>query len=227
MAVQGAVLDGELLARIGARPLTRAGERLLPVHDDLAALLPFGGLRRGTVIEVDEVSLLCAFLSSGSASGSWSAVVGAPSFGIVAAAELGVVLERTAFVSKPPADLAPTVVAALVDALDFVVIGTGVIVRPVDARRLTARARERGGVLFSLGPWPDAVDLRARVAAYRWEGIGSGCGHLQTCSVEVVVEGRGAATRARRGCLQLLGRPEEPSVDSKRADDLRIAREAG
>ena len=226
MAVQGAVLDAELLARLGAQPLTRVSERLLPVRDVLAALLPLGGLRRGTVIEVDGVSLLCALLAASSAAGSWTAIVGAPSFGIIAAAEQGVVLERTVFVSKPPADLAPTVVAALGDALDLVVIGAGVITRSGDARRLTARARERGGVLFSLGPWPEAVDLRARVHAYRWEGIGFGCGHLQTCSIEVEVEGRGAAARARRGLIRLLGPSEALLVDNKRADGLQVVREA-
>ena len=88
--------------------------------------------------------------------------------------------------------------------VDVVVVGSGAGVRAADARRLTARARERGAVLMVLeggatSPvWPDAVDLRWRVTAARWDGLGEGHGHLATRQVEVEVVGRGAATRPRR-----------------------------
>ena len=185
------------------RPVALAGQRMLPVLAPLAALLPGGGLRRGSTVAVaGSTSLALALLAGPSAAGSWCAAVGLPSLGLVAAAEVGVVLGRLALVAAPGGDWA-AVVAALLDALDVVVVRPPERgVRAPDARRLAARARERGSVLVPLGRW-DGADVRLSVVRSAWEGLGAGAGHLRARQVEVVAEGRGAAARPRRARLWL------------------------
>jgi hypothetical protein len=79
-------------------------------------------------------------------------------------------------------------------------------VKIADARRLTARARERGSVLVVLGDgatWPDAPDVGLSVVGEEWHGIGDGYGHLRARQVVVETGGRRAAARARRVPLWL------------------------
>jgi hypothetical protein len=191
----------ELRARTA--PVSLSGERTLPVRDDLGALLPGGGWRRGSVVEITSPSLLFVGLADALAQGSWAALVGVSGLGLAAAIDHGVSFDRLAVVVAPPPDLAATVVAALVDAVDFVVVGAGVISRSTDARRLVARARERGAVLIAHGRWPDAVDVRLSVTAHRIDGLGAGHGHLSSWAVEVDADGRGAAARHRHGVVTL------------------------
>lgn len=191
------------------RPVALAQQQVLPVHDALHPLLPWGGLKRGSVIRVSGVraaatSLAFALLGAASKSGSWAAVVGVDDLGAVAAHEAGVDLERLALVPRVPVEQWPTVSAALLDALDVVVVCPPARVRAGDARRLATRARERGSVLVALGDrWAEAVDLRLTVAAVQWLGLGDGNGHLRARRVEVVANGRGAAARERHAGLWL------------------------
>lgn len=196
------------------RPVTLSGERLLPVRSDLAALLPGGGFRRGSIVEINAPSLVFVSLAEAVQTGSWAALVGLSTLGLAAAADHGVALERVAVIDAPPADLAATVVAALVDALDLVVLGPGVIARSVDARRLTARARERGAVVLVYGRWPEAADVRLHVTGRSYGGLGQGHGHLARWDVEVSADGRGSAARGRRGRLMLARSPAEEEPES-------------
>lgn len=196
------------------RPVTLTSEQRLPVLSALADVLPGGGLRRGSTVSVGTygevsgaTSLALALIAEASKAGSWVAAVGLPSLGLVAADELGVALERLVLVAAPERDAWGSVVAALVDGFDLVVLHArrgGV--RPADARRLTARARERGAVVVQLGPgWPDGADLALEVTASRWEGLGDGHGHLRARKVRVVRSGRGEAAQPRRFDLWLPG----------------------
>jgi hypothetical protein len=181
-----------------------ADERLLPVVAALRPLLPGRGLRRGTTVTVSRsAALALALVAGASAAGSWMAAVGLPDLGIVAAAETGIALERLALVPTPGARAWPAVVAALLDAVDVVLVRAPARLPPAQARRLAARARERGAVLVPLGAWPGPADLRLAVTASTWSGLGQGHGNLQARQVEVLVAGRGAATRERRGLLWL------------------------
>jgi hypothetical protein len=187
-------------------PAGREGERPLPVLPPLAPLLPHGVLRRGsTVVVQGSPSLLLALLAGPSQAGSWCAVVGMPALGLVAAAEMGVVLDRFPLVPVPGAGWG-TVTAALLDALDVVVVappnrGAGSRVRDGDARRLAARARQRGSVLVPFGVraggW-EGADLWLTVGDARWDGLADGHGHLRARQVEVRCAGRGTAARPRR-----------------------------
>ncbi|OQO91155.1 hypothetical protein B1813_16850 [Saccharomonospora piscinae] len=181
----------------------RAAGQVLPVSPALTELLPHGGLRRGTTVAVrDSTSLLLALLAEATARGSWAAVVGAPRLGLVAAGELGVELGRLALVPHPGAEFAAAT-AALLDGFDLVAVrlppGSEAL-----ARRLSARARHRGAVLLSFGPWPGAeVELRCRPV--RWSGPADGHGHLEAREVVVEVTGRAALVRPVRSTLLLPG----------------------
>ena len=85
------------------RPLTFAHERTLPVDPVLAPVVGSGLVRGQTVVCAGPASMSCAIalLIAPTQHGSWAAVVGVPSFGVLAAADMGVALERTVFVDDP------------------------------------------------------------------------------------------------------------------------------
>src|SRR3954469_15946286 len=199
--------DGALarLAEVAARarPVALAREQVLPVLPPLETLLP-DGLRRGSTVAVGgSTSLALALVAGPAASGSWVAGIGVSSLGLAAAAELGVPLDRLVLVADPPAAAGGTIVATLVDAFDVVLVRAR-RVGVADARRLTARARERGAVLVLLGDgeraWPEAPNTRRRITSAQWHGLGEGHGHLRARRVEIEVDGRRGAARPRRAC---------------------------
>jgi hypothetical protein len=207
--VRDAGLDG-LVRRGSEHAFGELGsQRLLPVLAELRALLPGGGLRRGSTIGVGvgvgagagagvgagATSLLLALLAEASRAGSWCAVVGLPTLGIAAAAELGVVLDRLALVPHPGPDW-PTVVAALLDGFDIVVTTAPGTVSPGVASRLAARARQRGGVLVPYGAWP-STDLTLEAVDPVWHGVEAGRGRLRGRQLSVVARGRGAVSVPR------------------------------
>jgi hypothetical protein len=207
------------------------------VSEPLAPLFPGRGLRRGSTVAVSTTgmggtTLALALTVAASQAGSWCAVVGMPSVGVVMAAGLGVALERLALVPDP-GDQWATVAAALVDAVDIALVQVPRRFRAADGRRLAARARERGTILVPVGQgWEEGADVRLSVAAAAWHGLGHGYGHLQARSVEVEASGRGAANRRRRVHLWLPGpsgmvaaydRAEQP-VDRLAEDDLTANR---
>jgi len=208
------------LAEVAARiqPTTLAGDQRLPVLPALEALVP--GLRRGSTLAVDgpaATSLALAAAAGPSQDGAWVAAVGFPSLGLLAAAELGVALERLVLVADPGGDAAdawPSVVAALVDAFEVVLVHAGHRVGAADGRRLVARTRERGAVLVQVGvdrptrtSWPEGADASLTVVDATWEGLGEGHGHLRARRVTVEAGGRRGGARPRRAELWL------PSAD--------------
>ena len=201
------------------RPVALAHEQVLPVISPLTTLLP-QGLVRGTTVAIDgasgATSLALAIAAGPSQEGSWVAAVGVSWLGLGAAAESGVVLERLAVVSAPERSEWATVVAALVDAIDVVLVCPPQRVAMGDARRLAARARERGAVLLLVGHTSSlTVDVRCTVIDSQWSGVEHGAGHLQSRRVTVTATGRGSAARARSTSLWLPG-PDgviEPCAD--------------
>jgi hypothetical protein len=147
--------------------------------------------------------LLLALLSAASSAGSWCAVVGLPTLGVLAAAESGIALERLALVPNPGPEW-PTVVAALIDGVDVVVIAAPGPVSASIASRLVARARQRGCVLVPYGRWAGA-DVTLQVMQGRWEGLGLGHGRLRRRKVTVVARGRGAAARPKEVTMWMPG----------------------
>lgn len=192
----------------------------LPVPLGLGQLLP-DGLRRGSTVAItSSVSLLLTLLGPASAAGAWTAMVGMPAISAEAAIEAGMALERLAIIS-PPADGAredrartgpgweldrywsgpswATAIGALLDAVDVVVARPNGV-SDGDARRLTARARSKGGILVLFGPqaasWP-AVEVELSATHGRWTGIDRGYGRLRQRQLRVAATGRGRSARSR------------------------------
>jgi hypothetical protein len=180
-------------------------ERMLPLAEPLRPLLPGGGLRRGSTVEVGRcTALTLALLAEASAGGAWCALVGLPEVGLVAAEEAGLALSRLALVPRPGPDLVP-VTGALLDGLDLVVVAGGQGLPAGARQRLAARARQRGSVLLPVGPWPGA-EVRLEVGEGRWLGLdGGGAGRLRARRVTVRGGGRGAAHRGRAVTVLLPG----------------------
>ena len=214
----------ELLER--TRPVVLAEQRSLPVIASLAPLMP-GGLRRGSAVSVGPApggtSLLLSLMAAASMEGSWCALVGMPEVGPEAAAGFGLDLGRVALIPEPGTEW-PAVVSALLEGIDVVALGRRLRPRPVEARRLMARARQCGAALLVAGDqWPEGCDLSLEVAGGRWEGLGNGHGSLTRRQAEVVVIGRRAAARRRAAQILL---PDE-SGRSEADDPVVMLRTAG
>jgi hypothetical protein len=156
-------------------------------------------------------SLLLALLAAASSAGSWCAVVGVPTLGALAAAESGIALDRLALVPNPGPEW-PTVVAALIDGVDVVVIAAPGLVSASIAGRLAARARQRGCVLVPYGRW-DGADVTLQVTQGRWEGLGAGHGRLRRRRVTVIARGRGTAARPKEITMWMPGLAAAPPRD--------------
>jgi len=217
--INGAAALAELI-----RPASGTDEpgvhRVLPVLPELSGLLPSRGLRRGSTVAVATgrsapgsggTSLLLALLSAASRSGSWCAVVGVPALGALAAAESGIALDRLALVPNPGPDW-PTVVAALIDGVDVVVVAVPGPVSASIASRLVARTRQRGSILMPFGHW-DGADVTLQVMHGMWEGLGAGHGRLRRREVTITARGRGAAARPREITLWMPGVTTTPPPD--------------
>lgn len=208
-----------------ARPALITTERPpMAVPPALAPLLPDGLRRGGTTAVEGSTSLVLALLAHACAHGGWAAVVGRPDLGVLAAAQAGVDLDRLAMVPQPGADAA-AVVAALLDGVDVVVVGSGARLTDTDRRRLAARARDRGSVLMPTYAWPGAsVTLVAGTG--RWAGVGTGDGWLRTHRLRVSRSGRGTGAVHTVDLVLPLGAqaPDEPAavpVDTP-AEGLRL-----
>ena len=204
-------------------PAVMAHERLLPVHPVLAPLFGVApgdpGLVRGhTVVCSGSAAMSCALavMAAPTQVGSWAGVVGLPSVGVSAAAELGVVLSRTVFVAGTSSsstsssstssstfassDMA-AVISALVDGVEVLVLSRQVVASVSGGvmRTLHTRLQSRGGVLVLVGdPGSISADVRLVATTTMWDGVGAGNGHLQRrrVSIELAARRRGRPTRA-------------------------------
>jgi hypothetical protein len=189
------------------------GERVLPVLPELRGLLPAGGLRRGSTVAVTPrapgsfgaTSVLLALLAAASAAGSWCAVVGLPTLGLVAAAEFGIALDRLALIPDPGPEW-PSVVAALLDGIDVVVAAPPGPVSASMASRLAARARQRGSVLMPYGQWSGA-DVVLETSGGGWQGLEQGRGRLSRRALVISRRGRGAAAQPHQATLWIPRHP--------------------
>jgi hypothetical protein len=187
-----------------AAPAVPAGDRLLAVAGPIGRYLPAGGLRRGSTVALDgppgagSTTVALQLAAATTSAGEWAAVVDPDAtLGARAAAEAGVVLERCAVVRRVPPDRWPAVVSALLDGVAFVAATVPPNLRPGDARRLSARARERATVLVALGTWPAEAALRINAYGRDWSGLAAGEGLLANAGLDLSVEGTAVRTRAR------------------------------
>lgn len=216
-----------LRSRIDEMEDTRVDTGALPTADALAPLLPGGSIRSGASYSVHESVLLAmTMLQAASAAGSWCAVVGVPSFGIEAAAAAGIDLERLVLVPDP-GDQWFQVTAAMVDVATIVLTRPLGRIVPGDVARLSARLRQRGAALVSLGSWP-GVETSLRVTESTWRGIGNGYGFLGEREATVTASGRGGAVRpvSARMLLPAADGSVTPIVSATGADTVRPTIEA-
>jgi len=201
------LLKGAVELRAGA---VLARDKVLPLAGALASLFPGGALRKGSTVAIRRgqgavngtTTLALTLLGNLCGDDLQCAVVGVPELCLVAASQVGAELQRLVLVPAAGPKW-PLVVAALLEGLDVVLLKLSGDVRPADAHRLEARAREKGPVLVVIGPgWPRA-DVYLEVVAARWQGLQRGYGHLERCEIEVIASGRGAGPRERRAQLQL------------------------
>lgn len=191
----------ELAERL--RPVVLAREAVVPVLEPLRILLPDAGLVRGSTLAIGGVgatSLALHLVSGASQAGSWVAIVGLNDLAPVAVIEAGIDIGRVAFIDPGGSGRQIDVVAALIGAVDIVMVDARLSMSPSKGRRLASRSRERGSILVTVSPevepsspWP--VDLSLRVHDAQWEGLGRGHGHLRSRRVRVGVDGRGRASR--------------------------------
>jgi len=182
----------------------------LPVLEAFTTLLPDGGLRPGSSVQIGGVGAtsIALALCAKATQDSWTAIVGLPSIGLRAANELGVDLDHIVVVGEQTVD----VFAAVIDAFDVV------LACPPPQRkapRINARVRERDAVLIVLGTLAEN-DLTIVGSAPQWHGIGNGHGHLAARTLHVTATGRRAAARPREVTIWL---PDENG-------EIRVAQQA-
>ena len=221
---RGSALPAGLRERVQSNVLTH--EQTVPVAAEFAALFPERALVRGRTLACAgpaATSTGMAVVAAAVAGGAWLAVVDVPTFGLDAASEVGIALERVVAVSvtSSAADsitsgasgaLGPSswvdVMAAVVDGFDIVLARV-----PADAavgplRRLATRIRQRGAVVILLG---DAIagqdgampcDGVIESGGIVWSGLGVGFGALRQRTVELHMSGR--RVPGRRQCRVTL-----------------------
>jgi hypothetical protein len=202
-------LPTDLVATL--RPVALAKSRTLPLGEPWGALVPGGGLRRGSTVVVQAppglggLSLALSLLTESSARGHWAAVVGVDDPGVVAIADLGVDLRRVLFVPRPRGAWAESA-ADLLDGVDLLIVRPPSRASHGAARRLMDRVRERGTVLIVLAesgaPWPLPADLSFDVTQSQW----ATSSRLDARYLTVRVAGRGAAARGAEHVVVLPNR---------------------
>ena len=259
MSLTSSELRHHLSSLSSTAPFVMAHERLLPVPAALAPLFGVSGehdtpalVRGQTVACTGSAATSCALTLMGSVTraGFWAAVVGVPSVGVVAAADMGVALERAVFVADPrrtavegsgptAAHDVATVLSALVDGFEMVVIPAPIVtaVGVAGVRRLQSRAHTKGVSLVVVGTQSAlSADVHLVAEVERWEGIGQGHGHLQRRLVRVALEGRRRARPTRcevwlpdaRGQMSaVVALPETGTVDHTGVADHVDTVEAG
>ena len=205
-----------LLEAPGIERASRLITAPVPVLPALADVLPERGLRPGSVVStggVGATSLAMALVAEASKD-SWTAVVGMPSVGLRAGAELGVDLDRVVVLGQAPGEQIADVLSAVIDAFDIVITRA---LAPRITRKITGRIRERDAVVVSVGDWGGS-DLELRGTSMRWHGIDDGHGHLSARTIDVNITGRRGAARGRRATLWL----PDPDGEVSLAHDTKV-----
>lgn len=182
------------LASLDLQSLRATARPTLPMSSDIKGLVGQRGIRLGsTVAVIGSTSLLQTLLRTPTQQGFWSVVVGMPTFGVLAAAEIGVAIERLLFVHHPK-DAWITIASSLLDAFPIVVLQPTPYFTHSQARRLSAKAQARHHILITYGEhaarWPQC-DYIFHGENVHWDGVSQGYGYLHTQKMNVAVRGKG------------------------------------
>jgi hypothetical protein len=221
----------QIRARVA--PTVLAREQTMPVSADLAELFAERALVRGRTLACTgpaATSTAMALVSASVIAGSWLAVVDVPTFGLDAASEAGIPLERVvAVATDSPTSGWVEVMAAAVDGFDIVLSrqpspSQSQSPSPSETamRRLSTRIRQRGAVVVLIddrnggdtglqGVGLQGVGLQCaelqcdgvvETSVVSWSGLGSGYGHLEQRTLDLSTSGR--RLPGRRQC-RLVG----------------------
>jgi hypothetical protein len=160
----------------------RSARQPVPTLPALADLVP---MRAGGTYGVDSASLCLAMAAGASQAGEWVGFAGWPDFGVEAAVELGVDLQRTVLVPDL-GDHWLEVTAALVDVLRVVVLRPPATLGARAVGVLESRLRTRCAALVVWGDWP-GCEARMTTEESRWSGPADGRGRLHTRRTRVAV----------------------------------------
>lgn len=186
--------------RVSARAATGYGPLCVPA--ELASLFPARGLERGFIYGISggaSLSLLSALASSATQAGSWLALVNMSHVGVLSMHEYGVALHRTVCIAAPQkGSVWAGVVGALVDGVDLVAVSAAHC-SVSEARRIAARVKAQGSVLFVLSATSAfSCDAVLSASAQEWQFTT----HAAQRSVRVTAEGR--RVHGQRTCSVLL-----------------------
>jgi len=194
------------MERRGLRDEGGLVERGIPTHPAIAALLPGGAMRAGAVYSLGpSAALTIAMLAEPSRAGLWTAVVGMPDFGVEAAHEAGVRLDRLVLVPRPGEHWI-SAVGVLAEVMGVIAVRAPRGASPGALDRLGARLRQHGCALIVTGSSMPG-DVRLTVDASRWRGIGRGHGLL--AERELTIRASAGAGRPRTATLHV----PEPEVE--------------
>lgn len=177
-------------------------DRLLPVHEALSPLFRSGGLRRGSVININgdrgATSLGLSLLQKPAQLGAWIALIDTPDLGILAASELGLPLGRCVSVTLDDNNNWLKAMGAVLGAFELVLTRPAAKMTPSQLRPLLARLRKDGSVLVQLPQrshnqsYGVLGDVHLEVRRVAWKGLYSGTGRLVSRKLEVRATGKGA-----------------------------------
>ena len=215
---------------LGQSALARG--RVLPVVDPLEPLLADRGLVRGKAVSCTgtaSMSLALALAVQATAAGSWLAVVDLPTFGLEAAEEFGISLERVVRVDPPhgraAGDTWAELTAAVIDGFEVVVVRVPSRLNTGLARRVQARLQAREAVMITLGDaGPFSVDTELQVSNPHWEGVADGSGYLRSRRVDVTSSGR-RVPRPRYASLWLPGADGKIATADDTGPPMRLVTE--
>ena len=190
------------MERRGLRDDGGLATRGIPTHPGIAALLPGGAMRAGAVYTVGpSAALTIAMLGAPSSAGMWTAVVGMPEFGIEAAQESGVRLDRLVLVPHPGEHWL-SAIGVLAEVMGVIAVRAPRSASPGALDRLTARLRQYGCTLVVTGASITgasaagmAGDAALALERSRWRGIGHGHGFLAERELTVRCRVGNGATR--------------------------------
>jgi len=181
------------------------------------------------------MSLALALAVRATASGSWLAIVDVPTFGLEAADEFGIPLERVVRVDPPAASSGrgetwAELMAAVLDGFEVIVTQVPSRLHHGVARRVQSRLQARQAVMIMLSPpgsercpdqhGPFSADIDLHAADPHWEGVVNGWGYLRGRRVGVTASGR-RIPRPRHATLWLPG--ADGKVAAIDADAVEIA----
>jgi hypothetical protein len=200
-------------------PVTLAHEQTMPIVATMAELFTERALVRGRTLVCTgpaATSVAMEMVSAAVVAGSWLAVVDVPTFGLDAASETGIPLERVVAIASEGDHATHGRGAAWVDVMAAAVDGFDVVVaRQPDAqtseaalRKLSTRIRQRGAVVVVLDDAEGVASDGSRCDGLRcdgiiessgisWSGLGAGHGHLRARTVDLSASGRRFPGRRR------------------------------